>query len=57
MSEELRLLVEQARQLRVSPADAEEQRRSFAYGNLRLEDSSVTREQIDQAAEMLAQAR
>jgi hypothetical protein len=53
MSNELRLLVERARRVRVSPADAEEQRRSFAYANLRLEDDSVTRAQIDRAAELL----
>jgi hypothetical protein len=57
MSDELRLLVERARRVQVSPADAEEQRRSFAYGNLRLEDDSVTRVQIDRAAELLKQAR
>ena len=38
MSEELRLLVERAKRLQPSREDAEEQRRSFAYGNLKLED-------------------
>jgi hypothetical protein len=58
MSDELRLLVERARRAHVSDANAEEQRRSFAYGNLRLEDESVTRAQIDRAAELLkTQAR
>jgi hypothetical protein len=55
MSEELRLLVERAKLLKPSKQDAEEQRRSFAYGNLRLEDDRVTRAQIDQAAEALEQ--
>jgi hypothetical protein len=34
--------------------DAEEQRRSFAYGNAHLADPFVTRQMIDEAAERLA---
>jgi len=54
MSETLRALVERARLVAVSPADAEAQRRSFAYGNLALEDPRVTRAEIDRAAERIA---
>ena len=53
MGNDLRALIEQAKRVRTSPQDAEEQRRSFAYGNLRIEDQQVTREQIDEAAELL----
>jgi hypothetical protein len=54
MSEALRALVERVRLLTVSDADAEAQRRSFAYGTLALEDPRVTRALIDEAAERLA---
>jgi hypothetical protein len=57
MTKELRLLVERARLVRVSATDAEEQRRSFAYGNLKLEDDRVTRAEIDAAAEQLTRAQ
>jgi hypothetical protein len=48
-----RLLVK-ARQARMTPAQWEEQRRSFAYGNARIENERVTRTMVDQAAEKLA---
>jgi hypothetical protein len=38
----------------MSADEIEQQRRSFAYGNANIENSDVTREIIDQAAEKLA---
>ncbi|MGH7438598.1 MAG: hypothetical protein ACRENE_23160 [Polyangiaceae bacterium] len=57
MGNDLRALIEHAKRAKTSPRDAEEQRRSFAYGNLRIEDPQVTRAQIDDAAEILRKSR
>jgi len=40
----------------MSPEDRETQRRSFAYGNAKIENEFVTREGIDRAAEQLAES-
>jgi hypothetical protein len=53
MSEELQKLLEKARRVQMTPEQAEEQRRSFAYGNTKIENDSITRETVDRAAEML----
>jgi hypothetical protein len=37
----------------LTPEDKEAQRRSFAYGNAKLHNPKVTREDIDRAAERL----
>ena len=39
---------------RGTPAQQEEQRRSFAYGNTKIENDLITRQMIDEAAERLA---
>jgi hypothetical protein len=44
-------LIEKARKLEPSTQDREAQRRSFAYGNANIENSRVTREMIDRAAD------
>jgi hypothetical protein len=46
-------LLEEARKVEMTPDQLEAQRRSFAYGNLKLERPETTREEIDQAAERL----
>jgi hypothetical protein len=51
MAGELDRLLEAARKRQITPAESEEQRRSFAYGNTRLENNNITREMIDTAAE------
>ena len=53
MSEEIKLLIEKAAKIRMSPDDQEAQRRSFAYGNAHIENDRVTREMIDEAASRL----
>ena len=53
MSEELDGLIEMARTMRMTPEQAERQRRSFAYGNVKIENDFITWEMIDRAAEEL----
>ena len=52
--EELEHLLEKARTVRMTAAEQELQRRSFAYGNTRIENDLITRTMIDEAAERLA---
>ena len=56
MSRELEHLIERARNVKMTPQEKEEQRRSFAYGNTNIENPRITREMIDQEAEKLARA-
>lgn len=53
MSEELKELIEKCRNLQMSLAAQEEQRRSFAYGNTHFENERITRKTVDEAAEKL----
>lgn len=46
-------LIAAARNVIPTPQEQEEQRRSFAYGNTRIENPRITRETIDQEAEEL----
>jgi hypothetical protein len=55
MPEELKKLVELAKGVEATGAQKEQQRRSFAYGNTRIENPRITRELIDQQAELLKQ--
>lgn len=55
MSDELKLLLDAARGIEMSPEDKEEQRRSFAYGNSKIENDRITRRTIDEQAEYLKQ--
>ncbi len=55
MSEqEIEILVERVKRVKMTATEAEEQRRSFAYGNANIENSDVTREVINRAAEHLS---
>ncbi|HEX5453130.1 MAG TPA: hypothetical protein VFX06_05000 [Stellaceae bacterium] len=56
MSDKLLALIERARSVRMSPRQSEEQRRSFAYGNTKIENERITREMIDERAEALKDA-
>lgn len=53
MTDRLRALLEKARNVEMSAADREEQRRSFAHGNTRIENPYITREIVDEQAESL----
>lgn len=54
MPTDLQNLIDAARLRDFSPADREEQRRSFAYGNTTIENPRITRETIDRQAELLS---
>jgi hypothetical protein len=53
MDEALKALVDAARTIEVTPAQREEQRRSFAYGNTHFENQLITREMVDREAQKL----
>lgn len=56
MSQRLQELLNRARDTRMSGAEQEAQRRSFAYGNAHIENERVTRAMVDEAAEKLKRA-
>ena len=51
MAKRLSDLLEKAKKVRMSEADKEAQRRSFAYGNAHIENTKVTRDIVAAAAE------
>jgi len=53
MSDELKRLIDRAKNVQISAADAERQRRSFAYGNTHFENNRITKEIVDREAEAL----
>lgn len=53
MTDRLESLLEKAKRIQMTEAQKEEQRRSFAYGNTRIENDLITREMIDKAAERI----
>src|ERR1051325_4612997 len=57
MTENLKILLEAARKVVPTPEEKEQQRRSFAYGNTKIENSRITREMVDSAADALGQPR
>ncbi len=54
MPTEIETLLDRARSTSMTPTEKEAQRRSFAYGNAKIENDRVTRAMIDQAAEKIA---
>ena len=46
-------LIAAAKTTEPTPQEKEEQRRSFAYGNTKIENALITRETIDREAEAL----
>lgn len=57
MSKETLELLEVARHYEYSAAEKEEHRRSFAFGNTKIENDRITRELIDREAEKLDRER
>ena len=57
MTERLNALIEKARSVRMSPVESEQQRRSFAYGNTKIENERITRAMVDEQAEALRRTR
>ncbi|MEE8622771.1 MAG: hypothetical protein V3T27_02665 [Alphaproteobacteria bacterium] len=54
MFSKLEALLERVRNTRMTREQREEQRRSFAYGNSKIENDRITRETIDREAESMA---
>ena len=53
MKNELKELLEKARHVAMTRNEREAQRRSFAYGNTKIENDLITRQTIDAEAEAL----
>jgi hypothetical protein len=53
MTSKLATLIEMARAVKMSRPEQEEQRRSFAYGNTKIENDMITRQIVDEEAEAL----
>jgi hypothetical protein len=51
MKKKLAVLIERARNVRMTSAQKEEQRRSFAYGNTKIENDRITREMVNELAD------
>jgi len=57
MAGRLNELIEASKTVQPSQEQREEQRRSFAYGNTAFENSRITREMVDEQAELLAKEK
>lgn len=53
MTDRLQKLLDQAKKAVPSAQEKEEQRRSFAYGNTKIENPHITREMVDREADAL----
>jgi hypothetical protein len=53
MPTRLQQLLDEARNRVMTPEEKEEQRRSFAYGNTKIENPRITREMVDEAADKI----
>ena len=56
MTDRLQQLLDEAKETVQTPQEKEEQRRSFAYGNTKIENPRITWEMIDREAEALNKA-
>jgi hypothetical protein len=56
MSHELTDLLTAAKKAELTSEEKEAQRRSFAYGNTKIENDRITRELVDQEADRLSQS-
>lgn len=54
MNDRLNDLIQKASTIRMTDADKEAQRQSFAYGNANIENSNVTKEMVEAAAKRIA---
>lgn len=48
MTKDLQELIERARKIEMTPEQAGEQRRSFAYGNTHIENERITRQMVEE---------
>lgn len=51
MTNKLTALIERARTVKMTGEQREKQRRSFAYGNTKIENDLVTRDMVDEQAD------
>jgi len=56
MPDHLQMLIDAARSRSISDEEREAQRRSFAYGNTKIENDRITREMVDEQDELLKTA-
>jgi hypothetical protein len=54
MTTPLQAMIDAAKRVTPTPAEREEHRRSFVYGNTAFENERITREMVDREAEKLA---
>ena len=54
MATDLQILIERARRVEMTPEEREKQRRSFAYGNSKIENNRISRQSVDKEAKKLA---
>ncbi len=57
MTKHLQVLLEAAKKVVLTAEQKEQQRRSFAYGNTKIENSRITREMVDRAADALGKPK
>jgi hypothetical protein len=57
MPTKLQELLKAAKKAVPTPQEQEEQRRSFAYGNTKIENPRITRETVDREAESLEHSK
>lgn len=50
-------LLETAKKIKMTPQEQERQRRSFAYGNTKIENVNITEDAIERAADALAEGK
>ena len=53
MTKTLQELLETAKKVVLTPEEKEQQRRSFTYGNVMIENPRIRREMVDEAADAL----
>lgn len=53
----LQYLIEKSKGVKMTPAEVERQRRSFAFGNTNIENDRVTRRVVDEQAEKIGSAK
>jgi hypothetical protein len=51
VTKKLNALIDRARHVQMTGKEREEQRRSFAFGNTKIENDLITREMVDKQAE------
>ncbi len=53
MTEDLAILVERAKSVKMTNQEKDQQRKSFAYGNTKIENDLITRAMVEKAAAKL----